>query len=65
VTKRRSNASHRSEGARQNEFRQGNWSKLDALVAAAERVGIYLLLTFAYTFCLSSFVVRPIVRRHS
>jgi hypothetical protein len=31
----------------QNEFPQGNWVKLDALVAAAERAGIYLLLTFA------------------
>ena len=31
----------------QNEFPQGNWTKLDALVAAAERAGIYLLLTFA------------------
>ena len=31
----------------QNEFPQGNWIKLDALVAAAERAGIYLLLTFA------------------
>ena len=31
----------------QNEFPQGNWTKLDALVAAAERAGVYLLLTFA------------------
>ena len=31
----------------QNEFPQGNWTKLDALVAAAERSGVYLLLTFA------------------
>ena len=31
----------------QNEFPQGNWTKLDALVAAAERAGIYLVLTFA------------------
>ena len=34
-------------GPLQNEFPQGNWVKLDALVAAAERAGIYLLLTFA------------------
>ena len=30
-----------------NEFPNGNWTKLDALVAAAERAEIYLLLTFA------------------
>jgi hypothetical protein len=29
------------------EFTQGRWAKLDALVAAAERAGIYLLLTLA------------------
>ena len=31
----------------QNEFPNGNWTKLDALIAAAERAGVYLLLTFA------------------
>ena len=29
------------------EFTAGDWTKLDAVVAAAERAGIYLLLTFA------------------
>jgi hypothetical protein len=31
----------------QNEFPKGDWSKLDALVWAAERAGVYLLLTLA------------------
>lgn len=31
----------------QNEFPKGDWQKLDALVAAAERAGVYLLLTLA------------------
>lgn len=31
----------------QNEFPKGDWRKLDALLAAAERAGIYLLLTLA------------------
>lgn len=34
-------------GPLQNEFPQGDWTKLDALVAAAERAGVYLLLTLA------------------
>jgi hypothetical protein len=29
------------------EFTQGDWTKLDALVAAARQAGVYLLLTFA------------------
>ena len=31
----------------QNEFPNGDWTKLDALVTAAERAGVYLLLTLA------------------
>lgn len=31
----------------QNEFPKGDWAKLDRLVDAAERAGVYLLLTFA------------------
>jgi hypothetical protein len=31
----------------QNEFTQGDWTKLDAVVAAAERAGVFLLLTLA------------------
>ncbi len=31
----------------QNEFPANNWTKLDALVEAAERAGVYLLLTLA------------------
>ena len=31
----------------QDEFPKGNWTKLDALVQAAERAGVYLLLTLA------------------
>jgi len=33
-------------GPLQNEFPNGNWTKLDGLVTAAERAGVYLLLTF-------------------
>ncbi len=31
----------------QGEFPKGDWTKLDAVVQAAERAGVYLLLTFA------------------
>lgn len=31
----------------QKEFPNGNWAKLDAVVTAAERAGVYLLLAFA------------------